>query len=103
MAINKTLCYNMFITCSNSPFFGVRHTKMYVKHKTDINCALCCATCLHLTSSNKQCLEPGMITSLRSKYMTFSYQPGGQITSWLLHMQTFGYGTNSNDGIYRTR
>ena len=39
----------------------------------DLNFALCHSTCLHLTSSNDKHLLPGMITSLRSKYMTSSY------------------------------
>ena len=38
---------------------------MYVKQKTGIKFALCHATCLHLTSSNDQCLVPSIITSLR--------------------------------------
>ena len=40
------------------------------------------AACLHLTSSNDQCLLPGMITSLRSKFMTFSFHHSRLITSW---------------------
>ena len=39
-------------------------------------------TCLHLTSSNEQRYVPGMITSLRSKYMTSGYHHGRLITSW---------------------
>ena len=39
-------------------------------------------TCLHLTSSNDQSYVPGMITSLRSKYMTSGYHDGRLITSW---------------------
>ena len=42
-----------------------------VKQRTDVNFALRHATCLHLTSSNDQRLVPGIITSLRSKYVTF--------------------------------
>ena len=54
----------------------------YVKQRINVNFMLCHATCLHPTSSNEQCLVPGMITSLHSKCMTSSYHGGELITSW---------------------
>ena len=55
---------------------------MLVKQRTVINFALRHPTCLHLTSSNDQSLVPGMITSLRSNYMTSGYHHDRLITSW---------------------
>ena len=55
---------------------------MLVKHRVDVNCAVCHATCCHLTSSNDQCLVLGMITSFHSKYTILGYHLGRQITSW---------------------
>ena len=46
------------------------------------NFALHHATCLHQTSSVVQRYVLGMITSLRSKYMTSGYHHGRLITSW---------------------
>ena len=53
---------------------------MYVKRRTGINFALSHATCLHLMSSNGQCLVLGMISSLCSKYMTSGNHYGRLIT-----------------------
>ena len=55
---------------------------MEVQQRNGVNFALRQATCLHLTSSNDQRYVPGMITSLRSKYMTSGYHHGRLITSW---------------------
>ena len=52
------------------------------------------ATCLHLTSSYDQRYVPGMITSLRSKYMArlSSRWADNQLAAKSLsHMQTLGY------------
>ena len=59
--------------------FGVKNDS---KPEEGVFFALRHATCLHLTSSHVQCYVPGMITSLRSKYMTFGYHHGRLITSW---------------------
>ena len=52
------------------------------KYRIDVNFVLPHTTSLHLTSCNEQCLLPGMITPLHSKYMPSSYHHARQITSW---------------------
>ena len=59
--------------------FGVKNVSKTEKWRIF---ALRHASCLHLTSSNDQRYVLGMITSLRSKYMTSGYNHGRLITSW---------------------